>query len=133
MTFNQHQSITATHLTTLSALVSSTYLLAFALSPGKRHPYLIWTCLVVGIGAGTDSLLTKRDGNGRKRENASDEQVEEEDYEDVNGSVRLNGEEVRKSMEGFKFRQSIRAGISGVAFLLGVVGLWGDGRPSIGH
>lgn len=55
--------------------------------------------------------------------------VEEEDYEDVNGSVRLNGEEVRKSMEGWKLRQAIHGGISGFAFMMGVVGLWGDGRP----
>lgn len=77
--------------------------------------------------------MAKRDSDTRKREQGSTEKVDEEDYEDVNGSVRLNGEEVRKSMECYKLRQSVRAGISGFAFLLGVVGLWGDGRPAVGR
>ena len=74
--------------------------------------------------------MGRRDMESRKRDHAETSKVEEEDYEDVNGSVRLNGEEVRKGMESFRFRQSIRAGVSGLAFFLSVVGLWGDGRPS---
>lgn len=73
--------------------------------------------------------MTRRETDSKKQEQGSAQKVDEEDYEDINGSVRLNGEEVRKSMEGYKLRQAVRAGISGFAFLLGVVGMWGDGRP----
>ena len=74
--------------------------------------------------------MSKRDIDSRPREQGDNEKVEEEDYEDVNGSVRLNGEEVRKSIHNYRFRQAVRAGISGFAFLLSVVGIWGDGRPN---
>lgn len=43
------------------------------------------------------------------------------------GEEEINGEEVRSAMEGFKFSQSVRAGISAVGFAMSVVGLWGDG------
>jgi autophagy-related protein 33 len=39
----------------------------------------------------------------------------------------INGEEIRSAMEGFRFSQSVRAAISGAAFLMSVVGIWGDG------
>jgi autophagy-related protein 33 len=39
----------------------------------------------------------------------------------------INGEEVRSAMEGFKYSQSVRAGVSAVGFAMSVVGLWGDG------
>ncbi|KAL9061490.1 MAG: hypothetical protein Q9162_000021 [Coniocarpon cinnabarinum] len=130
-TFKSHQASTTRHLNGLSLAATSTYLLAYALSPGRRHPYLLWTCLAVGIGASTDVFLSRRSSDAKKRDPSPAGKVEEEDYEDVNGSVRVNGEEVRKSMEGFKLRQAVRAGLSGFAFLLGVVGMWGDGRPVV--
>lgn len=45
----------------------------------------------------------------------------EHDEEDV------NGEELRRAMERFRAVQGIRAGVNGVAFVMGVVGIWGDG------
>ena len=39
----------------------------------------------------------------------------------------INGEEVRAGMEQFQIAQAVRAGISGLGFLMSVVGLWGDG------
>ena len=53
----------------------------------------------------------------------------DEEYEDLKEaqSMRLNGEEVRLSMEGWKYRETVRSGITGLAFLISVVGIWGDG------
>lgn len=113
-------------MTTVSA---ASYLLAYTLSPGRRHPYLIYTCVTVGLGAGIDAFLAKREADARQIAGGDTKPyVEEDDYEDVNGSVRLNGEDVRKGIEGFQSRQWLRTGISSFAFLMGVVGLWGDGR-----
>jgi autophagy-related protein 33 len=39
----------------------------------------------------------------------------------------VNGEEVRTAMEGFKLSQSVRLALSGLAFAMSVVGIWGDG------
>ena len=55
---------------------------------------------------------------------------EEEDFEDVHASsasVKLNGEEVRRSIEAWRGREIIRGCISGLAFAMSLVGLWGDG------
>ena len=39
----------------------------------------------------------------------------------------LNGEEVRRAMEAFRVSHGARAFAFGSAFLMGVVGIWGDG------
>jgi autophagy-related protein 33 len=39
----------------------------------------------------------------------------------------LNGEQVRQKVERLQVLESVRAGVTGVAFAMGVVGLWGDG------
>jgi len=39
----------------------------------------------------------------------------------------VNGEVVRKGVERGRMAESVRAGIWGLAFTMGVVGLWGDG------
>jgi autophagy-related protein 33 len=49
--------------------------------------------------------------------------IKEEGYEDVE----VNGEQIRHSMEGFQQRQAWKAGVSGFAFAMGLVGIWGDG------
>lgn len=39
----------------------------------------------------------------------------------------VNGEEVRGAVERFGFAEAVRTGVSGVAFAMAVVGIWGDG------
>ena len=38
----------------------------------------------------------------------------------------MNGEEVRKAMEKWRFAEAVRASICGIAFTMAIVGLWGD-------
>lgn len=38
-----------------------------------------------------------------------------------------NGEEVKNAMERFQLAQAVRATISGLGFVMSVVGIWGDG------
>lgn len=39
----------------------------------------------------------------------------------------VNGEQVRMGIERFGFVEGIKRGITGAAFFMGVVGIWGDG------
>ncbi|KAL2262552.1 hypothetical protein VTK26DRAFT_979 [Humicola hyalothermophila] len=39
----------------------------------------------------------------------------------------VNGEEVRAEVEGFLKKQVVRSAVAGLAFMLSVVGIWGDG------
>ena len=61
----------------------------------------------VGFGDGMD-------------ERALDESVDE-------GVVVVNGEKVRAELEDYRTVQAVRAVVSGMAFAMGVVGIWGDG------
>lgn len=54
-----------------------------------------------------------RKGKGRGRE------------EDAEGYV--NGESVEREMVRERWMQGVRMGISGLGFLMGIVGIWGDG------
>lgn len=39
----------------------------------------------------------------------------------------VNGEQVEKKARDQQFIEFLRTGVSGVGFVMGVVGLWGDG------
>ena len=43
----------------------------------------------------------------------------------------VNGEEVREEMEGFMLTQIVRTCVSGMAFAMSVVGIWGDGAADL--
>ena len=47
------------------------------------------------------------------------------------GNATVNGEEVRASVEVFLKRQIARTVVSGMAFAMAVVGLWGDGARRV--
>ncbi|KAI9808971.1 MAG: hypothetical protein M1826_003949 [Phylliscum demangeonii] len=116
-TFVRLQTVALAHLRALSVLSTSSFLVAYCLSPRRgRHPYLLWTALTVALSAGTDLYLGKearkmvRDGDRRR---AGDESP-------------ANGEEVKNGMEQFQIAQAVRASVAGLGFLMSVVGIWGD-------
>lgn len=97
---------------------------AFFLSPHRaRHPYLMYTALLAVLsGPGVDFAIastTKEGSWSTLTTGISEFDVERE--EDV------NGEQVRQAVEGMRFVEGIRAGVAGVAFAMGVIGIWGDG------
>lgn len=83
-------------------------------------------------GKGKDSEVdaqedTKGQGQGqgsgfgdKMDDKALDESVDE-------GVVVVNGEKVRAELEDYRTVQAVRAVVSGMAFAMGVVGIWGDG------
>ena len=72
--------------------------------------------MTVGAGAAGDFYFSR----------AARNLVKSADQRDTT-EASMNGEEVRSGMEQFQFAQAVRAGISGLGFLMSVVGLWGDG------
>ena len=72
---------------------------------------------MVALGAGADRWLSEETRKVVKGKRRGD------DYD----SSSKNGEEVRKGMEQFQLTQALRAAISGLGFLMSVVGIWGDG------
>lgn len=52
-------------------------------------------------------------------------EAEEEAAQDI------NGEEVRTEVEGFLKKQMVQTAISGLGFLMAVVGIWGDGVAQV--
>ncbi|KAI9793680.1 MAG: hypothetical protein M1816_007575 [Peltula sp. TS41687] len=120
-TFIRLQGLSLTNLRTLAAISTSSFLLAYTLSPSRaRHPYLLWTALTVALSAGSDLWLS-RDVRRMVREKTR------RGGDAGSAGSPTNGEEVRKNMEQFRLAQGVRAGIAGLGFLMSVVGIWGDG------
>lgn len=62
---------------------------------------------------------------------SSDAHSEGSGGEELEAGEDVNGEEVRAEVEGFLKKQVVRGAVTGVAFLLSVVGIWGDGVPAV--
>lgn len=107
--------LAARHTAILSSLSFATLTTAFLLSPPRiRHPYLLWTALVAGASG---ALTLRTDGTalrlwGKARDDTA---------------VEVNGEQVEQQARERQGWEFVRAGLSGVGFAMGVVGIWGDG------
>jgi autophagy-related protein 33 len=56
---------------------------------------------------------------------AMDKSLRQSALKDEVGEV--NGEQVEKRARDLQWLEFVRAGVSGVGFVMGVVGIWGDG------
>jgi autophagy-related protein 33 len=56
---------------------------------------------------------------------------EEHEGDDDAQAENINGEEVRANVEGFLKKQVARALVAGTAFLISIVGIWGDGVTQV--
>ncbi|EME45575.1 hypothetical protein DOTSEDRAFT_71321 [Dothistroma septosporum NZE10] len=111
-TLSQTTRLATLHVRTLSSISAASLFLAFYLSSSRvRHPYLLWTGAVAAISGGLNLLMD----SGTKHA------VAIEDVGDV------NGEEVERRARKQQMLEFARAGVAGVGFLMGVVGIWGDG------
>lgn len=74
------------------------------------------------LGSGSDGH-----NEGAGSGSASGEELEGEDEQ----AQQMNGEEVRRKVEGFLKKQMVQTAVSGLGFLMAVVGIWGDGANQI--
>ncbi|KAK8160780.1 hypothetical protein IWX90DRAFT_277977 [Phyllosticta citrichinensis] len=126
-TFLALQSTAKHHVRALTATAVTSLSLAFILSPARaRHPYLLWTSLVAAAGGAVDYALKRQED--ALRESAGEANGNgERSWVDVERGEDFNGETVRAGVDKFRIAEGARAVISGLAFTLGVVGIWGDG------
>jgi autophagy-related protein 33 len=144
LTFLIQKTRAITDLRIWAGVSTSSFLLAYVLSPrGTRHPYLLWTSLLVASSGLTDYVLrperaktiaaarqTRKKEKGGKME-ASYEVLGDSHSEGTNASDEaeedVNGEELRSAVEGFRLSQMIRLALAGTGFAMSLVGIWGDG------
>jgi autophagy-related protein 33 len=151
--FTNLTTLSLTHLRALAGISSSSFLLAYLLSPrSQKHPYLLWTTLFVASSGLTDLILRptptkpitsartarQKDKKGKGRQmDASYEVLGTSDRESdgtmsgEEAEVDINGEEVRDQMEGFVVSQIMRTAIAGIGFAMSIVGIWGDGSSDV--
>jgi len=111
-TLRQTARLATLHIRTLSAISTLSLALAFYLSPPRvRHPYLLWTSLVAASSGAMNLLM--------------DKSMTERVVKDEVGEV--NGEQVEKKAREQQWIEFVRMGVSGAGFVMGVVGIWGDG------
>ncbi|KAK5174785.1 uncharacterized protein LTR77_001868 [Saxophila tyrrhenica] len=115
-TLAQTSRLATLHIRTLSTVATLALASAYYLSPARlRHPYLLWTSLAAAMSGGLNLAMDKR------MKQRVVKGPEEEEISDV------NGEQVEKRAREQQWIEFVRAGVSGVGFVMGVVGLWGDG------
>ncbi|KAF3940074.1 hypothetical protein ABW19_dt0210625 [Dactylella cylindrospora] len=113
--FTHHLTTLSSITTPLTALTSLTILTSYLISPPHRqHPYLVFISLLPIISLGYDFTVL-RPQVGRMEELVR-----------VNGEKGVNGEELRDGMVEFERGSWGVTGLLGVAFGMGVVGIWGD-------
>ncbi|MCJ1307621.1 hypothetical protein MMC25_001268 [Agyrium rufum] len=108
--------------------------LSWMLSPrAGRHPYLLWCASTALIGSrgvdwwfqddmGREMEIWERERKARKeKDGVVRKEVASTEEEEVNGEV------VREEMVGWRKREIVRGTWAGLGFLMGVVGIWGDG------
>ncbi|TKA46892.1 hypothetical protein B0A54_03848 [Friedmanniomyces endolithicus] len=119
-TLRQTARLANLHITALSALSTLSLGLAFALSPKRiRHPYLLWTAAIAAGSGGMSFVIGDGFGKGLGKGRGKDFGMEEM------GDV--NGEGVERRARELQWGEVLRMGVSGVGFVMGVVGIWGDG------
>ncbi|KAJ5247675.1 hypothetical protein N7468_002658 [Penicillium chermesinum] len=137
---NEVKRLSRKHAMRLSGVANGLLLFAYTLSPPRRkHPFLIWMVVFSSSSAlATDywfnrslgfqewALETIRDTIGLSLGRASGRK--DEDLVVVEAEEDINGEAVRLDMDREGRLQYVRSLIAGVAFSIGVVGLWGDRR-----
>ncbi|OQN98035.1 hypothetical protein B0A48_16342 [Cryoendolithus antarcticus] len=108
-TLAQSTRLATLHIRTLAAISTISLGLAYALSPSRvRHPYLLWTGLTAAVSGGYKFM----------RPTALIAELESED---------VNGEQVERRAREQQWVEMVRGAVSGVGFVMGVVGIWGDG------
>ncbi|KAH7364283.1 hypothetical protein BKA65DRAFT_388833 [Rhexocercosporidium sp. MPI-PUGE-AT-0058] len=141
------------HLRALAGVSSTSFLLAYLLSPrSQKHPYLLWTTLFIVSSGFTEYLIqpyigktststrtvkpkSKKD-KGRQMDSsyevlgASDRDSEgtvsgEELDEDV------NGEEIRQQVESYMKVNIAKTVVAGIGFAMSTIGIWGDGAADL--
>ncbi|KAF2721730.1 hypothetical protein K431DRAFT_246621 [Polychaeton citri CBS 116435] len=111
-TLAQQTRLATLHIRTLSTISSLSLALAFFLSPSRvRHPYLLWTSLVAASSGGLNLLM-----DSKYKSRVTKEAIDE-----------INGEEVEKDARGQQWLEGVRSALAGAGFVMGVIGLWGDG------
>ncbi|KAL8920408.1 MAG: hypothetical protein Q9208_006289 [Pyrenodesmia sp. 3 TL-2023] len=136
-TFRHLRTLTSRHQVLLSTLGVSSLVMAYLLSPPRlRHPYLLWTSLVISLGWSEEAYSKVKGKISQKKKTAGDdvrgkramrEGSWTEDEEWIADEGNVNGEAVREGMEGWRVKQGVKAAVWGFGWALAVVGIWGDG------
>ncbi|KAK4059762.1 hypothetical protein Trihar35433_10578 [Trichoderma harzianum] len=130
----------------LSSLAAAPLFLSFVCSPRyARHPYLFYTSVLAVLSVVVPGYLpqpaattskspsARKTTSSRARMEASYEVLgdshSEGDLPSESELEDVNGEEVRANVEGTARAYLVKTGFAAAAFVLSVVGLWGDGAP----
>ncbi|KAL9097461.1 MAG: hypothetical protein Q9165_000357 [Trypethelium subeluteriae] len=139
--YTRLRSLCSWHTQSLTALTSVSFFLAYALSPPTgRHPYLLWVSLLTGAGSSAIDYVFARgerqyggemglggvEGIAARAGVGNDEDSEDYDREEEALEQEVNGEQVRGAVERWRWAEGWRSGVVGTAFLMGIVGIWGD-------
>jgi autophagy-related protein 33 len=116
-------SKTRVYTSYLRHITTFTLFSAYLLSPPRfRHPYLLYTSIFTFVsGPGIDYAVSLKEGTNETRATLNLEAQGDD----------VNGEQVRQQVERMQLTEGVRAVVGGLAFAMGVIGIWGDGANSL--
>lgn len=136
---HEAKRLTRKHGLQLTNIANACLLFAYLVSPRHRkHPYMLWMCVSSAVGSyGADYWFNRGSGfqtwildvahdTGCLRLLGVPAAKKDEDLVVVETEEGFNGESVQREMNQERLLQSIKAGFSGAALAMGIVGLWGD-------
>ncbi|KAI0523755.1 hypothetical protein F5B22DRAFT_415424 [Xylaria bambusicola] len=157
--FRSLTSAATTHLTALSSISGTAFLLAFAISPGGyRHPYLLYASVlsfgtrltdyvtpsIFGTPASNSSTAKRRAALSQARKEKAAARRMEASYEVLGDSQHdesassddvvdedINGEEVRSEVQVFVQNQLVQTATASLGLAIAVLGIWGDGAHRV--
>ncbi|KAJ6107305.1 hypothetical protein N7523_008628 [Penicillium sp. IBT 18751x] len=136
--FNEVKRLNRKYALRLSTIVNTCFLFSFSISPPRRkHPYLVWICLVSSLSTyGLDlwfnrhlglknwALTAIQDSTGLCLSKSC--ATKDEDIVVVETEEDVNGESVQREMDSERRMQRARSWLAVIALSMGIVGLWGD-------
>ncbi|KAJ5388562.1 hypothetical protein N7509_011103 [Penicillium cosmopolitanum] len=135
---NEVKRLNRKHTLNFSALTNTCIFFAYSVSPPHRqHPYMLWMYVLNTVSSyGLDYYFNRHlglknwvievvcDTTGLSLGKSPSKK--EEDLVLVDSEEDVNGESVQREMDRERRMHLVRAWISGIAFSVGIVGLWGD-------
>lgn len=138
---NEAKRLGRKHALRLTNVANACLLFAYTLSPRHRkHPFLVWMCVTSTLGSyGADYWFNRQGGFKAWIQNVVQDTgcaclcgkssaKKDEDLVLVEAEEGFNGENVQREMDQERRLHCTRSWFSGIAFAMGVVGLWGDKR-----
>lgn len=112
----------------LSTVPIASFALAYLVANKRgRHPYLLWSALLAAGALGIDYVSPAKGGADGSLSVPAQNPAGQSNIDQSFSESNINGEMVESAVKARIALEVKRCAFAGVAFVMSVVGIWGDG------